>query len=332
MPQLNGKSTKQLLRFVQKIVPPLLPSLHKGQAGRIVVIGGCEDYTGAPYFSAHAAAIFGADLTHVICEYSAATVIKSYSPDLMVHPYMYDSSKLPSGANEDTFLKEKVVPKIESLLGRIHVAIVGPGFGRDTLMLKTLETVIQMIKDKDMPLILDADALYLVSQKPKVIEGYEKAIITPNVVEFARIAKALGVNTDTDDDVGVTVEVSKKLGVTVMRKGEHDLIVSGDIVLTSDVNGSLRRVGGQGDTLTGIIATLVAWGINYGKLEPSKKDIDLSLGEILSLCCLGASASTRYAARKAFEDKGRAMQASDVHSKVGLAYKHLMEDENLSHL
>lgn len=250
----------------------------------------------------------------------------------MVHPYMYDSSKLPSGANEDTFLKEKVVPKIESLLGRIHVAIVGPGFGRDTLMLKTLETVIQMIKDKDMPLILDADALYLVSQKPKVIEGYEKAIITPNVVEFARIAKALGVNTDTDDDVGVTVEVSKKLGVTVMRKGEHDLIVSGDIVLTSDVNGSLRRVGGQGDTLTGIIATLVAWGINYGKLEPSKKDIDLSLGEILSLCCLGASATTRYAARKAFEDKGRSMQASDVHSKVGLAYKHLMEDENLSHL
>lgn len=55
-------SRKELLNQVYRLVPPMLESFHKGQLGRVAVIGGSEDYTGAPYFSAMASARLGADM------------------------------------------------------------------------------------------------------------------------------------------------------------------------------------------------------------------------------------------------------------------------------
>ncbi|CEG77552.1 Putative YjeF [Rhizopus microsporus] len=79
---------------VRQLIPPLSKSMHKGQAGRVGVVGGSEDYTGAPYFSAIASMKVGVDLCHVFCEPGAGTVIKSYSPDLIVHPYMRTKEKV----------------------------------------------------------------------------------------------------------------------------------------------------------------------------------------------------------------------------------------------
>jgi len=69
-------------------------NLHKGQCGRIAILGGCEEYTGAPYFAATAALRGGADLAHIFCEKSAATAIKAYSPDIIVHPVFTDRCAL----------------------------------------------------------------------------------------------------------------------------------------------------------------------------------------------------------------------------------------------
>jgi ATP-dependent NAD(P)H-hydrate dehydratase len=55
-------SRKDLLKKVYTMVPPMLESFHKGQLGRVAVIGGSEDYTGAPYFSAMASAKLGCDM------------------------------------------------------------------------------------------------------------------------------------------------------------------------------------------------------------------------------------------------------------------------------
>lgn len=58
----SNLSRKDVLAKVYKMVPPMLESFHKGQLGRVAVIGGSEDYTGAPYFSAMASAKLGADM------------------------------------------------------------------------------------------------------------------------------------------------------------------------------------------------------------------------------------------------------------------------------
>lgn len=101
-----------LLKQWQFLVPPLTDDSHKGQAGRIGVIGGSVEYTGAPYFAAITALKIGADLVHIFCPKHAAAPIKSYSPELIVHPILDspDAFKL-----------------IEPWLDRLHVIVIGSG-------------------------------------------------------------------------------------------------------------------------------------------------------------------------------------------------------------
>ena len=73
------------LQTLRNLVPPLVATRYKGQAGKVGVLGGCSDYTGAPFYAAISALKLGADLSHVFCEERAAAPIKSYSPELIVH-------------------------------------------------------------------------------------------------------------------------------------------------------------------------------------------------------------------------------------------------------
>jgi hypothetical protein len=70
-------------------VPSLTSAKRKGHAGRVAVVGGCEEYTGAPFFAAISALKTGCDVVHVFCTPSAAPVIKSYSPEIIAHPYVF---------------------------------------------------------------------------------------------------------------------------------------------------------------------------------------------------------------------------------------------------
>ncbi|QOU21020.1 hypothetical protein BRETT_000737 [Brettanomyces bruxellensis] len=326
----------ELIKLTKQIIPPLLPSYYKGQCGKIAIIGGCEDYTGAPFFSAHAAATLGCDLTHVICERSAATVIKSYSPDLMVHPYLKDSNALEQymittgkkldRLNERSFqaeyVKEKVMPKVITILDRIQAVVVGPGFGRDPVMLLTLEFILDEIKARHLPVILDADALYLVSQKPNVIRGYSNAILTPNIVEYRRICKAVNIK-DADNTKEVHL-LSKAMNVTVLQKGNKDLIVCGDDEIVNDEAGSCKRVGGQGDSLTGLISTFLAWGYSAYKdkiwPEAKRSTPQFTNEQIRMLACYGGALLTKKSAGKAFTKYGRSMQTSDLHKYILESY------------
>lgn len=340
---LTSKSQKDLLALARTLVQPLRSSYYKGQAGKIAVFGGCADYTGAPFFAGHLAALVGADLSHIVCETQAATVIKLYSPDLMVHPYLYalDNPKVEQFALPDKLAKiraqsleqnvfskdldfivdEHVMPAIATLVERIDVFVVGPGLGRDPLMLRTLVRVLEEIKVANKPVVVDADALFLVLMKPDIVKGYTRAVLSPNVVEFARICRALSI--DDLDEVETARSVARELGVTVIRKGQHEIIASKDMYLVNDTEGSLRRVGGQGDTLAGSVATFVVWAQHYsaGFWEEPKMDAS----EAVLLACFAACTLVRVALKKAYEKRRRAMQTSDVHSFLGEAYHELFE-------
>lgn len=100
--------TQKLLKLSRTVIPRLTDSKHKGQYGRIGVVGGSLEYTGAPYFAAISSLKVGADLAHVFCQKEAAVVIKSYSPELIVHPNLDD---------------ENAVEVIAPWLERLHVIV-----------------------------------------------------------------------------------------------------------------------------------------------------------------------------------------------------------------
>ena len=132
--------------------------------------------------------------SHVICEPGAGAVIKTYSPNLMVHPYMRQSKNLAK-----TESAESITSEVVSMLSRLHVIVIGPGLGRDELMQNTCAQVIQEARKQGIPFVLDADGLYLAQTRPELVDGCTECILTPNVVEFGRLAKAKGVDVNEGD-------------------------------------------------------------------------------------------------------------------------------------
>ncbi|TAQ84416.1 hypothetical protein B7494_g7247 [Chlorociboria aeruginascens] len=302
------------------MVPPMLEKFHKGQMGRIAVIGGSEDYTGAPYFSAMASARLGADMSHVICEPQAGQVIKTYSPNLMVHPYMRQSSHASTSDSASSIAKN-----IIDMLPRLHVIVIGPGLGRDPLMQDTCAKVIEAAKKQNMPFVLDADGLTLIQTRPELVQGYRECILTPNVVEFGRLCKSKGLNVDGLENGQAAEKLAKAFGgVTIIQKGAKDYISNGDKTFISDIQGGLKRSGGQGDTLTGSLATFLGWRKAYlDKIWDHDGDLDPV--ELLALAAFGGSSVTRECSRLAFSKKGRSLQASDLTDEVSTAFTNLFE-------
>jgi ATP-dependent NAD(P)H-hydrate dehydratase len=282
-----------------------------------------------------ASARLGCDMSHVICTPAAGAVIKTYSPNLMVHPLMRQTPPPSQASDAATSSHEKdtdtdaehVAAGIIDMLPRLHVLVVGPGLGRDPLMHATVARVIRAARDREMPVVIDADGLQIVQKDPKLVAGYRDAILTPNVVEFGRLCKALDINPDSDSETARVETLARALnGVTVIEKGGKDFISNGETTLADDLEGGKKRSGGQGDTLTGSVATFLAWRKAYldDLWDTSAAGGEkLSADELMGLAAFGGSAVTRECSRLAFLKKGRSLQASDLTDEVHNAFMNL---------
>ncbi|KAG5647858.1 hypothetical protein DXG03_007782 [Asterophora parasitica] len=229
----------------------------------------------APFFAAISALRIGADLSHVICSPTAAGAIKSYSPDLIVHPIL-----------REEYTPEQIKPELEALLARLHVLIIGPGLGREPYMEAHAKLALSLARSRGMFVVLDADALWMVGKDLSVIKGYRRAVVTPNVVEFKRLSEQAGVDPQAPSAKKAGLVSSALGGVTVLEKGAKDIIsidTTGDAAnlkeskmegadeekertretIEVDVEGGLKRCGGQGDVLSGSVGTFLAWGKCY---------------------------------------------------------------------
>jgi len=113
--------------------------------------------------------------------------------------------------------------------------------------------------------------------------------------------------------------------VTIIEKGGKDLISDGETTLINDIQGGKKRSGGQGDTLTGSVATFLGWRKAYldGLWDAGEK---IPEAELIGLAAFGGSAVTRECSRLAFAKKGRSLQASDLTEEVHNAFLNLFPD------
>ncbi|XP_054286663.1 ATP-dependent (S)-NAD(P)H-hydrate dehydratase-like [Macrosteles quadrilineatus] len=300
----------EVIKHCKPLIPELSYSKHKGESGRIGVFGGSKDFTGAPYYAGMSALRTGADLVFVFCVHAAAQPIKSYSPELMVVPFL-----------------DVDMPKEEenSWLKKLHAGIIGPGLGRDPDVMTRIKTLIPSLKSANIPLVFDADGLFFLSENPTVLKDYSNDIyLTPNAHEFSLLCDAVLKGEDiTVADYEVTGKLlSKAIGprVTVVIKGERDIIVRGDSILNyENTKGSPRRCGGQGDVLSGCLGTFAYWA--------TKADQKEGMDAPQLYAALAATTIVKVCNRIAFEDKGRGMLTTDILQKLPLVFDNLFDDK-----
>lgn len=87
--------------------------------------------------------------------------------------------------------KDKLRAEMDGVISRLHIIVVGPGLGREDFMQNAARTAIELAKSKNQYIVIDADGLFLICNDPSVIQGYKRAVLTPNVVEFGRLCETM---------------------------------------------------------------------------------------------------------------------------------------------
>ncbi|XP_028044643.1 ATP-dependent (S)-NAD(P)H-hydrate dehydratase [Monomorium pharaonis] len=307
---LSSSMDERMLKGIRKVVPNLINTKYKGQDGRIGIFGGSVEYTGAPYFAAMCALRTGADLVHVFCAKDASIPIKSFSPEPIVHPVLD---------------QENAIQQIKPWLDRLHVILIGPGLGRDEKIFQTIVELITICRETRKPLVIDADGLFLVCQKPEIVKDYPGVILTPNAMEFSRLLKAVLDKTVLPASVVKVADVkhvAEALGknVIILHKGAKDVIVDGHKgteIVSCGLAGSGRRCGGQGDLLAGALTVFWWWAISAGTSEGALSSS--------TVACYAASRLIRECNASAFKIKQRGMLASDMLEQIQPIFNKIFE-------
>lgn len=313
--------------YVRYIAPSLDGSGHKGSSGRIAVLGGSKDYTGAPYYAGMSALRAGAELLYLFTAEEACTAIKSYSPELMVTP-VYSHATITKGGPAAAGEVQAMVNRVCSMLPRMHALVIGPGLGRNDHVLSAVAKIIMEAKALGMPLVLDADALFLITRQPALLKGYFNAVVTPNKREFSLLAKAVTKDADADLET-----LTKALaGPVVVQKGAVDRICALGVngkpptIVTCQQEGAPRRPGGLGDLLCGTMGVLLGWAHAKSK-RPTTTTSSVPPNQLPFLhACQAACVLVRTACFLAYNKEKRSMVAPDVLTCIGPAFQHLCPD------
>ena len=270
---------------VRYSIKPRYAFSKKGDYGRILIIGGSKDYSGAPTLAALASLRTGADLAIIAAPKSVVDVIRSFSPNLIVR-------KLG-----DDYFTSNDLPELKKLAEHCSSIIAGPGLGLEE---ETKNAILDfmMTVGKDKPMLIDADALKALSKDPTCLYGYP-AVLTPHVGEFEIVTHSIMAPPNKlKDRIQDVKNEANRLGLTILLKSHEDIISDGNRFKINLTGNPGMTTGGTGDILSGIVATLLAWGVNPFRAASAGAFISGSAGDL------------------AVKDMGYHIMATDVIDKI----------------
>ncbi len=223
---------------LRKLVPVRSRFMHKSKVGRLFLIAGSKGKMGAAALSAKAALRTGVGLIEVHTAKCGTEILQSLVPEAMV-------------------LEDKGEEVIESIEAKDATVAIGPGIGTDP---KTAETFRKLLSSFSVPLVIDADGINLIANDTELLKKLPKeSILTPHPGEFKRL---VGDWDDDRDKLDKLIDLSRKYQVNVVLKGAYSAVCNseGKIYFSPTGNPGMATAG-SGDVLTGMIASLLAQGL-----------------------------------------------------------------------
>jgi len=239
--------------ITKEIVKPLLPFRatysHKGSFGKVLILAGSVGMTGAAYLASEAAMRSGAGIVVLGIPRSLNSIMEVKLTEVIT---------LPLAETEKQSLGEEAEETILKLMKNYSVLGIGPGISRQA---ETQRLVRKVIEKSNIPLVVDADAIYALSEDPAISEKTKTPlVITPHPGEIARLINK-DINYILNNQLDITREIAQKYGIVVVLKGARTIIANkeGESYINVGDNSGMAT-GGSGDVLTGIICSLIAQG------------------------------------------------------------------------
>ena len=209
-------------------LPPRHRNSHKMSHGHLLIVGGDEGMGGAVLMAAESAIMTGSGLVSVATHPANVSAILARRPEVM-----------PRGV--------KGTDDLEALLDRSTAVVLGPGLGQGGFGQALFDAVLAT----DKPLVLDADGLNLLSEKPHRRDNW---VLTPHPGEAGRLLSARV----QEDRLSAVRELTSKFGGVALLKGAGTLISDGERVSLVPYGNPAMAVAGMGDVLSGVIGSLLA--------------------------------------------------------------------------
>ena len=215
------------------LIQPRKKSSHKGDHGHALLIAGNKGRMGAAVIAARACLRAGAGLLTIVVPEDERSVLQIAIPEAMLamqQTFDYDINKF-------------------SAIG------MGPAIGTDEY---SVEIFIKIISDCTIPLLIDADALNILSTEKKLFDNIPAGtILTPHPKEFDRL---FGLHKNEDERRTTAINIAKEKDIIIVLKGHKTLITSGGKSFINTTGNAGLAKGGSGDALTGIITSFMAQG------------------------------------------------------------------------
>jgi NAD(P)H-hydrate epimerase len=230
-------------------LPQRATAAHKGDLGWALIIAGSEGLTGAAVLAGQGLLRSGAGKVTLGVAESIYSIVAMKLTEVMVHP-------LPDKVGG--VLTIASLPAIQSLLAKVDVLALGPGLGRDE---KTLALVAELIKSAQVPLVIDADALYAIPSYDGLLSASEAlCIVTPHPGEMSALT-GLTVEEIQSNRLAVARQYAVNWKSIVILKGAATIVAfpDGEVYINTTGNAGMAT-GGTGDVLTGMIAAFIAQG------------------------------------------------------------------------
>ncbi|MEX0692473.1 MAG: NAD(P)H-hydrate dehydratase, partial [Gemmatimonadales bacterium] len=217
-------------RWVAEHLPPITSAMHKGDRGRILVVGGAVGMAGAVIHAARAAFAAGAGLVKLAVAEASVSAVQANLPDALVST------------------------DLDADIAWADAIVLGPGIGRDAAAQRLVERVVTKAR---VPIVLDADALH---QGGMAKGGKAGRVLTPHPGEFA--AQFPGIALDDPYDAVTRAAATCGASTAVLLKGVPTVIAATGAPLRVVARGNAGlATGGSGDILAGLIAMALARGL-----------------------------------------------------------------------
>ena len=255
------------------------PESHKGDFGRLLVIGGSETFSGAPALVALAALRTGVDLAYVAAPEKTAYTIASMSPNLI-------TIKL-----EGEHLNPQVISNLKEYINIATAIVLGPGLGLHPETKEAVKKILEMVEKAGKPLLLDADGLKAFSEFKKTLNV--PLVLTPHAGEYMLLTERK-LPESLNERVMNVQKTASELNCVILLKGSVDIVADGERFKLNFTGNAGMTVGGTGDVLSGVVGAFLAQKADPFEAAAAGAFVNGAAGDLV------------------FEEKGYHMLATDL--------------------
>jgi NAD(P)H-hydrate epimerase len=235
--------TKKILKSLQSFPE----NMHKGTAGKVLIIGGSTGMIGAPVLAAKGALRAGSGLVSILVPQQLQQTAAQFLPEIMV-----------SGAPCGDIWTKKALPTIRQAVKNFDVIVVGPGMGRHAETAVFFSHLLQELIEQKKVLVLDADALFFLAEQPELVQKLlPETILTPHPKEMARLCKK-EIKTVQAHRIETARTFCKNFYGILVLKGAGTVVCKGQKSYICNKAVPNLAIGGSGDVLSGVIGSHLA--------------------------------------------------------------------------